>query len=54
MMKKRNKRLIFFLVIVIAPFLFACASAPVGDECPVVTDTATKSVSADGPGFPDI
>ena len=52
MMKKRNKRLIFFLVIVIAPFLFACASAPVGDECPVVTDTATKSVSADGPGFP--
>src|SRR5512140_3429828 len=50
-MKKRNKRL-FFLFIVIAAALFACASAPVGDECPVVPDTAAKSAPADGPGFP--
>ena len=51
-MKKRDKRLIFFLIIVIAVFLFACASAPVGDECPVVPDTAAKSVPADSAGFP--
>jgi thiol-disulfide isomerase/thioredoxin len=49
---KRNKRLIFFLVIVIPAFLFACASAPVGDECPVVPDTSAKSVSSGGPIFP--
>lgn len=51
-MKKRNKRLTFFLFIVIATALFACASAPIGDECPVVPDTAAKSTPSDGPGFP--
>ncbi len=51
-MKKSNKRLISFLFIVIAVFLFACASAPVGDECPVVADTSVKSGSADSAGFP--
>lgn len=51
-MKKTNKRLIFFLFIVIAAALFACASAPVGEECPVDSGTAVKSAYAAGGNFP--
>ena len=51
-MKESTRRLIFFLFIAIGPFLFACASAPVGDECPVVPDTAVESVPTGSGGVP--
>jgi peroxiredoxin len=49
-MKKKNKQLIIFLFIVVASFLFACASLK--EDCPIDPGTAAKSVSADSPGFP--
>jgi thiol-disulfide isomerase/thioredoxin len=49
--KKSNKWLILFLFIVIAAFLFACASAPVGDECPVAPDNAA-AMKADSSNLP--
>ena len=50
-MKKSTNPLILFLSIVITPFLFACASASLKDECPIAPDTAT-SVKADGSNLP--
>lgn len=51
-MKKGNKRLIFFPVVVITAVLFACASAPVGEECPVDSGTEAKSAYAPSGNFP--
>ena len=52
MKNKGNKRQIFFLFIVITATLFACASAPVGEECPVDSGTAVKSAYAARGNFP--
>jgi thiol-disulfide isomerase/thioredoxin len=51
-MNKNTKRIIFFLFIVFAALLSACAPALVKDECPVVPDTAVESVPAGSGGFP--
>ena len=42
----------YFLFIAIAATLFACASVPVGDECPTESGTAVNPISTAGVGFP--
>jgi thiol-disulfide isomerase/thioredoxin len=50
--KKKNKRLVFCLVIVSAAILFACTSASVRDEFPAVSDGLLESIPAGSGDFP--
>jgi thiol-disulfide isomerase/thioredoxin len=49
-MKDGNRRLMFFLFVVVVSSLFACATLK--DECPMDPGTAAKSVSAESGGLP--
>jgi protein-disulfide isomerase len=51
-MNENNKKSILLVFVIFAASLWACAPAPVKDECPVVSDTAAESVPAGGGGFP--
>jgi len=51
-MRKNSNQVVLLLFCVSAAFLFACASASVRDERPVVSDRAPESVPAGSGGFP--